>query len=139
MTIFRAEMRRLQSSRHEVVHGLDQSHPEDLQARHSFPTQLGGTLGSGIALARLTARLRSLLTLGLADRIAEAHASTLALHERLQRIEDDIVALRSIVRTRDDRAQKKLKSAMSSLVNLVSILPRARHQGADPALPAPGF
>jgi len=85
------------------------------------------------------ARMRSLLTLGLADRIAETHASTLALHERLQRIEDDIVALRQIVRTRDDRAQKKLKAALSSLVNVVAILPELDIKGAVPSFPHQGF
>jgi predicted O-methyltransferase YrrM len=90
-------------------------------------------------LGRLTARMRSLLTLGLADRIAEMHASTLAMHERLQRIEDDIVALRGIVRTRDDRAQRKLKAALSSLVNLVSILPELDIKGVIPPFPHQGF
>jgi len=87
----------------------------------------------------LTARMRSFLTLGLSDRIAEMHASTLAMHERLQRIEDDLVALRSIVRTRDDRAQKKLKAALSSLANLVSILPELDIKGVIPPFPHQGF
>ena len=90
-------------------------------------------------MVRLTARLRSLLTLGLSDRIAESHASTLGVHDRLKKIEDDIVALRSIVRTRDDRAQKKLKAALSSLVNTHFHSAAARHQGRHPALPAPGL
>ncbi len=90
-------------------------------------------------MLRLTARLRSLLTLGLSDRITETHASTLAVHDRLQRIEDDIVALRSIVRTRDDRAQKKLKAALSSLVNIISILPQLDIKGAIPPFPHQGF
>lgn len=83
--------------------------------------------------------MRSFLTLGLSDRIAEAQASTLAMHERLQRIEDDIVALRSIVRTRDDRAQKKLKAALSSLVNTVAILPQLDIKGVIPPFPHQGF
>ena len=90
-------------------------------------------------MARLTGRLRSLLTLGLADRIAEVHASTLALHERLQRIEDDVVALRSLIRARDERAQKKLKSAVSSMVNLVAILPDLDIKGLIPPFPHQGF
>ena len=90
-------------------------------------------------MLRLTARLRSLLTLGLSDRIAETHASTLGVHDRLKRIEDDIVALRSIVRTRDDRAQKKLKAALSSLVNIISILPQLDIKGAIPPFPHQGF
>ncbi len=87
----------------------------------------------------LTARMRSILTLGLADRIAELHASTLAVHGRLQRIEDDIVALRGIVRTRDDRAQTKLKAALASLVNVISILPELGIKGTVPAFPHQGF
>ena len=90
-------------------------------------------------MVRLTARLRSLLTLGLSDRIAENHASTLGVHDRLKKIEDDIVALRSIVRTRDDRAQKKLKAALSSLVNIVSILPQLDIRGVIPPFPHQGF
>src|SRR5882724_13720973 len=90
-------------------------------------------------MGRLPARMRSLLTLGLADRIDAMHASTLALHERLQRIEDDIVALRSIVRTRDDRSQQRLKAAMSSLVNLVAILPELDIKGIVPPFPHQGF
>ena len=90
-------------------------------------------------MVRLTARLRSLLTLGLSDRIAESQASTLAVHDRLKKIEEDIVALRTIVRTRDDRAQKKLKSALSSLVNIVSILPQLDIRGVIPPFPHQGF
>lgn len=90
-------------------------------------------------MLRLTARWRSLLTLGLSDRIAESHSSTLGLHDRLKRIEDDIVALRSIVRTRDDRAQKKLKAALSSLVNIISILPQLDIRGVIPPFPHQGF
>jgi predicted O-methyltransferase YrrM len=90
-------------------------------------------------MGRLTARMRSFLTRGLADRLDAMHASTLSLHERLQRIEDDIVALRSIVRTRDDRSQQRLKSAMSSLANLVSILPEMNIKGLIPPFPHQGF
>jgi predicted O-methyltransferase YrrM len=71
--------------------------------------------------------------------MAETHSSTLELHDRLQRIEQDIVELRSIVRTRDDRAQKKLKSALSSLVNIISILPQLDIRGAIPPFPHQGF
>jgi predicted O-methyltransferase YrrM len=83
--------------------------------------------------------MRSILTLGLADRIEAMHQSTSALHERLRRIEDDIVALRSIVRTRDDRSQQRLKAAMSSLANLVSILPEMNIKGLIPPFPHQGF
>lgn len=87
----------------------------------------------------MTARLRSFLTLGLSDRLDAAHASTLALHERLQQIESEIVGLKSIVRTRDDRSQKKLKAALSSLVNIVSILPQLDIRGVIPPFPHQGF
>src|SRR5262245_42462568 len=90
-------------------------------------------------MSGFAARLRSLLTLGLADRIAEMHESTLAVHERLQRIEDDVVSLRTIVRTRDDRAQARLKAAVSSLVNVLSILPELDIKGAIPPFPHQGF
>lgn len=90
-------------------------------------------------MLRLTARLRSLLTLGLSERITDTHASTLSVHHRLKQIEEDIVALRSIVRTRDDRAQKKLKAALSSLVNIISILPQLDIRGVIPPFPHQGF
>src|SRR5436190_16722776 len=90
-------------------------------------------------MGRLTARLRSLLTLGLADRIEALHQSTLAVSERLQRIEEDIVELRAIVRTRDDRSKQRLKAAMTSLANLVSILPEMNIKGLVPPFPHQGF
>jgi predicted O-methyltransferase YrrM len=90
-------------------------------------------------MGRLTARMRSLLTLGLADRIAALHQSTLALNERLQRIETDIAGLREIVRTRDDRSKQRLKAAMSSLSNLISILPEMNIKGLVPPFPHQGF
>lgn len=80
-------------------------------------------------MGRLAARLRSLLTLG----------STSSADERLKRIEDEIAALKAIVRTRDDRAQKKLKAALSSLVNLISILPALDIRGVIPPFPHQGF
>jgi predicted O-methyltransferase YrrM len=90
-------------------------------------------------MGRLTARLRSFLTLGLADRIDAMHRSTVALGERLQRIEHDLVGLREIVRTRDDRSKERLKAAMSSLANLVSILPEMNIKGLVPPFPHQGF
>lgn len=93
----------------------------------------------GIALSRLSARLRSILTLGLSDRLADTHANTLSIHERLQHIEEDITSLKSIVRTRDDRAQKKLKAALSSFVNVISILPQLDIRGVVPPFPHQGF
>jgi len=90
-------------------------------------------------MGRLMARLRSLLTLGLADRIDAMHQSTLALDERLKRIEEDVARLRAIVRTRDDRSKERLKAAMSSLSNLVSILPEMNIKGLVPPFPHQGF
>ncbi len=90
-------------------------------------------------LGRLSARLRSLLTLGLSAHLGEVRANTLGLHDRLQKIEDDIVALRSLIRTRDDRAQKKLKAGFASLVNVLSILPALDIAGTLPPFPHQGF
>jgi hypothetical protein len=73
--------------------------------------------------------LRSLLTLG----------SSPSADERLRRIEDEIAGLKRFVRTRDDRAQKKLKAAMSSLANLISILPALDIRGVVPPFPHQGF
>jgi predicted O-methyltransferase YrrM len=83
--------------------------------------------------------MRSLLTLGLSDRMHGTHAHTRTTHERLQRIEDELASLKSIIRTRDDRAQKKLKAAMASLVNVVSILPQLDIKGVVPPFPHQGF
>jgi len=90
-------------------------------------------------MGRLTARMRSLLTLGLADRIEALHQSALALNAQLQRIETDIDELRAIVRTRDDRSKQRLKAAMSSLANLISILPEMNIKGLVPPFPHQGF
>lgn len=90
-------------------------------------------------MGRLTARLRSLLTFGVSDRLDAVLASAVALHQRLDHIEGEIAGLKSIVRTRDDRAQKKLKAALSSLVNIVSILPQLDIRGVIPPFPHQGF
>src|SRR5262245_37885881 len=83
-------------------------------------------------MGRLLARLRSILTLGLADRIIDTHT-------RLARVEDDIVTLRKVVRTRDERAQQRMKAAMGSLTNLLSILPEMNIKGLIPPFPHQGF
>jgi predicted O-methyltransferase YrrM len=83
-------------------------------------------------LGRFIARVRSLFTLGLSGNLA-------AVDARLKKIEDDIVALRGIVRTRDERAQKKLKAGLASLVNVISILPELNIKGAVPPFPHQGF
>jgi predicted O-methyltransferase YrrM len=80
-------------------------------------------------LGRLAARLRSFLTLG----------SSPSMDERFQRIEDEIASLKKMARTRDERAQKKLKAAMSSLANLISILPALDIRGVVPPFPHQGF
>lgn len=83
-------------------------------------------------MVRVLALLRSFFTLGLAGDLA-------AIGARLRKIEDDIVALRTLVRTRDDRAQKKLKAGFASLVNVISILPELNIKGAVPPFPHQGF
>lgn len=103
------------------------------------------------------ARLRSLFTFRLADHVAAVHErlSTLSeeigglradnaserrsIEDRLGRIEDDIGTLRALVRARDDRAQQKLKAALSSAVNMISILPQLNIAGAIPPFPHQGF
>jgi hypothetical protein len=62
-----------------------------------------------------------------------------AIDRRLSKIEEDIVALRSLVRARDDRAQKKLKAAFSSLLNMIPILPQLGIDGVLPPFPHQGF
>jgi predicted O-methyltransferase YrrM len=61
------------------------------------------------------------------------------MDERFQRIEDEIASLKKMARTRDERAQKKLKAAMSSLANLISILPALDIRGVVPPFPHQGF
>ncbi len=90
-------------------------------------------------MGRLVALLRSFFTLGLAGDLAGVGEKTRAIDARLAKIEDDIVALRSIVRTRDDRAKERLKSGLASLVNTLSILPELDIKGAVPPFPHQGF
>jgi len=78
------------------------------------------------------ARLRSLFTLGLAGDVA-------AVDTRLKKIEDDIATLRASVRMRDERAQKRLKAGLASLVNVLSILPEMNIKGTIPEFPHQGF
>jgi predicted O-methyltransferase YrrM len=83
-------------------------------------------------LSRILARVRSFFSLGLSRDIA-------AVDARLRKIEEDIAGLRGIVRTRDERAQKRLKAGLASLVNVISILPELNIKGAVPAYPHQGF
>jgi predicted O-methyltransferase YrrM len=62
-----------------------------------------------------------------------------ALDDRLGKIEADIAALASLVRARDDLAQRKLKAGFSSLLNMISILPQLDIGGALPPFPHQGF
>jgi len=101
-------------------------------------------------LEGIPARLRSLLTLGLWDLIAalgrsvegmraENAAAQQATEERLNRIEENFDTLRSLIRGRDDRAQQKLKAGLSSIVNLMSVLPDLDIRGVIPPFPHQGF
>jgi hypothetical protein len=83
--------------------------------------------------------LRSFLTLGLSDLVSTSIERMTAIDRRLSKIEEDIVALRSLVRARDDRAQKKLKAAFSSLLNMIPILPQLGIDGVLPPFPHQGF
>lgn len=106
---------------------------------------------------RVPARLRSLLTLGLSDLLAKVHERIAALgesleamraeqaaerratEERLTQIEENFETLRSLVRGRDDRAQQKLKAGLSSIVNLMAVLPTLDIHGVIPPFPHQGF
>ncbi len=90
-------------------------------------------------MGRVVALLRSFFTLGLAGDLADVGERTRAIDARLAKIEEDIVALRRIVRTRDDRAKERLKSGLASLVNTLSILPELDIKGAVPHFPHQGF
>jgi predicted O-methyltransferase YrrM len=90
-------------------------------------------------LGRIAARLRSFLTLGLSDEAAAVRESAAELDARLTKIETDIAALASLVRKRDDRAQKKLRAGFSSLLNMIKILPELDIDGVLPPFPHQGF
>jgi predicted O-methyltransferase YrrM len=106
----------------------------------------------GGVLDFLPARLRSLLSrrlLELGARLQDAANSTApatsiapgppVLGERLAKIEQDIVALRSLVRARDDRSKRTLRAGLSSLLNVLAILPQLRINGVIPPFPHQGF
>ena len=87
----------------------------------------------------MSARLRSLLTLGLSDLVSKSHERMAALDARLSKLEEDIGSLRSLVRARDDRAKRELKAGFSSLLNMISILPQLKVEGVLPPFPHRGF
>jgi predicted O-methyltransferase YrrM len=94
----------------------------------------------GWHLSLIPTRLRSLLTLANAQStIAASNERMTAIDQRLTKIEADIAALASLVRARDDRAQKKLKAGFSSLLNMVAILPQLELAGVLPPFPHQGF
>lgn len=84
-------------------------------------------------------RMRSLLTFGLSDLISSTNARMAAIDERLARIEAEVVSLKSLVRLRDDRAQKKLRAGFSSLLNMIALLPELQVEGVLPPFPHTGF
>ncbi len=90
-------------------------------------------------MGRLVALLRSFFTLGLAGDLAAVDKQAQTIDARLAKIEEDLVALRTIVRTRDDRAHQRLKAALASLTNVISILPELNVKGAVPPFPHQGF
>lgn len=85
------------------------------------------------------ALLRSFFTLGLSNDASAGRERMSRIEERLSRIETDIAALASLVRRRDDQAQKKLKAGFSSLLNMVAILPHLDVGGVLPPFPHQGF
>lgn len=85
------------------------------------------------------ARLRSILTFGLSDLVATSTERMAAVDERLAKIEADIAGLKSLVRARDDRAQKSLRAGFSSLLNMMTILPQLDIDGVLPPFPHQGF
>ena len=107
----------------------------------------------GDALGRMPERLRALLTLGRTDLLqaihrlgegleafrAEAAADRRAMEDRLSRIEENFSTLRSLIRGRDDRGQQKLKAGLSSIVNLMAVLPELKISGVVPPFPHQGF
>jgi predicted O-methyltransferase YrrM len=84
----------------------------------------------------LLARLRSLLT--LSDQIAAIGERARGIEARLARIEEDVVALRTVVRTRDDRQKERLKAGLASLANVIALLPELDIKGVLPPLPHQG-
>ncbi len=104
-------------------------------------------------MGRMPERLRSLLTLGRTDLLqaihllgekldkvhGEAAADRRAIEARLTQVEENFSTLRSLIRGRDDRGQQKLKAGLSSIVNLLAILPELKISGVVPPFPHQGF
>ncbi len=87
----------------------------------------------------MPARLRALLTLGLSRDVSASTERIAAIDDRLNKIESDIAALASLVRARDNHAQKKLRAGFSSLLNMIAILPQLEIEGVLPPFPHQGF
>jgi hypothetical protein len=103
----------------------------------------------------MAGRLRSLLTLGLTDSVAALNERLLAIDaglaalraeasanpagDRLDQLQKDIGALRSLVIATDEHAQRKLKAGLASAVNLISVLPQLQIEGVLPPFPHRGF
>jgi predicted O-methyltransferase YrrM len=66
-------------------------------------------------------------------------AAPVSVDDRLAKIEQDIVALQSLVRARDDRSKRMLRAGLSSLLNVMAILPQLRINGVIPPFPHQGF
>jgi predicted O-methyltransferase YrrM len=62
-----------------------------------------------------------------------------AIEAGLQRLQQDLGALRSLVIATDEHAQRKLKAGLASAVNLISILPELKIEGVLPPFPHRGF
>lgn len=87
----------------------------------------------------LPALLRSFLTLGVSGAIERTRDDLRALHEDVRALHAEVNSLKSLVRTRDDRAQRKLKAGLSSLLNMIAILPELDVKGVLPAFPHAGY
>jgi predicted O-methyltransferase YrrM len=90
-------------------------------------------------VSTLPARLRSFLTLGLSDRLDAIGESCRALDRRLDQIAAELASVKRLIRRRDDRAQDGLRTAFSSLVNVLAILPELGIKGVLPPFPHRGF
>src|SRR5688500_13999912 len=91
------------------------------------------------AVSRTRARLRSFLPFRPAAAPASVDERLAASEAGLQRLQQDLGALRSLVIATDEHAQRKLKAGLASAVNLISILPELKIEGVLPPFPHRGF